>query len=113
MSTDPALWRWDLARQRCLREARRILGNRDDAEEAVQEAFIRAWRKRSACRTPATPLPWLLQITRNASMPLAPRRTPRQAPEVPEADPEAVPAAAPRAPRPRPPMGPPPAPARA
>ena len=90
MSTDPALWRWDLARQRCLREARRILGNRDDAEEAVQEAFIRAWRKRSACRTPATPLPWLLQITRNESMRLAARRSHRQASEIPEAEPEAV-----------------------
>ena len=93
-SSDPALWRWDVARQRCLREARRILGNREDAEEAVQEALIRAWRKRAACRTPAAPLPWLLQITRNESMRLAARRSRRQASEIPEAEPEAVPGAA-------------------
>ena len=90
-SPDPGLWEWAPARQRCLREARRILGNRDDAEEAVQEAFIRAWRKRAACRTPGAPLPWLLQITRNESMRLAARRSRRQASEIPEAEPEAAP----------------------
>jgi RNA polymerase sigma-70 factor, ECF subfamily len=90
-SPDPDSWEWATARQRCLREARRILGNREDAEEAVQEAFIRAWRKRAACRTPGAPLPWLLQITRNESMRLAARRSRRQASEVPEAEPEATP----------------------
>jgi len=89
---DPGLWEWAPARQRCLREARRILGNRDDAEEAVQEAFVRAWRKRAACRTPGAPLPWLVQITRNESMRLAARRSRRQASEIPDAEPEAVPA---------------------
>ena len=92
-SSDPGLWEWSAARQRCLREARRILGNRDDAEEAVQEAFVRAWRKRDACRTPNAPLPWLLQITRNESMRLAARRSRRQASEIPEAEPEAAPSA--------------------
>jgi RNA polymerase sigma-70 factor (ECF subfamily) len=57
----------------------------------VQEAFIRAWRKRAACRTPDAPLPWLLQITRNESMRLAARRSRRQASEIPEAEPEATP----------------------
>jgi RNA polymerase sigma-70 factor, ECF subfamily len=87
------MWEWAPARQRCLREARRILGNRDDAEEAVQEAFVRAWRKRAACRTPASPLPWLVQITRNEAMRLAARRSRRQASEIPEAEPDAMPAA--------------------
>lgn len=91
-SRDPELWEWAAARQRCLREARRILGNRDDAEEAVQEAFVRAWRKRAACRTPAAPLPWLIQITRNEAMRLAVRRSRRQASEIPDAEPEEVPA---------------------
>ena len=89
---DPDLWEWDAARKRCLREARRILGNRDDAEEAVQEAFVRAWRKRAACRTPGAPLPWLVQITRNESMRLAARRSRRLASELPETEPETVPA---------------------
>jgi RNA polymerase sigma-70 factor, ECF subfamily len=94
MSTtrDSVKWEWAPARQRCLREARRILGNRDDAEEAVQEAFVRAWRKRAACRTPSAPLPWLMQITRNEAMRLAARRSRRQASEIPDAEPEAVPA---------------------
>jgi RNA polymerase sigma-70 factor (ECF subfamily) len=88
---DPGLWEWAAARQRCLREARRILGNRDDAEEAVQEAFMRAWRKRASCRTPSAPLPWLIQITRNESMRLAARRSRRQASEIPDAEPEPAP----------------------
>lgn len=58
----------------------------------MQEAFVRAWRKRAACRTPSAPLPWLIQITRNESMRLAARRSRRQATEVPDAEPEAVPA---------------------
>jgi RNA polymerase sigma-70 factor (ECF subfamily) len=38
---------------------------RADAEEAVQEALVRAWMRRDACRSPDEPLPWLLEITRN------------------------------------------------
>jgi RNA polymerase sigma-70 factor, ECF subfamily len=38
---------------------------RADAEEAVQEALARAWVRRDACRSPDSPLPWLLEITRN------------------------------------------------
>jgi RNA polymerase sigma-70 factor, ECF subfamily len=38
---------------------------RADAEEAVQEALVRAWLRRDACRSPEAPLPWLLEITRN------------------------------------------------
>jgi RNA polymerase sigma-70 factor (ECF subfamily) len=81
-------WEWDIARQRCLREARRILRDREDAEEAVQEAMIRAWRNQSRCRTPATPMPWLVQITRNEALRLAARRSRRRASEVAEHEPE-------------------------
>lgn len=38
---------------------------RPEAEEAVQEALARAWRRRDACRTLDQPLPWVLEITRN------------------------------------------------
>jgi RNA polymerase sigma-70 factor (ECF subfamily) len=38
---------------------------RVDAEEAVQEALVRAWLRRDKCRSPEAPLPWLLEITRN------------------------------------------------
>ena len=81
-------WEWDTARRRCLREARRILRDREDAEEAVQEALIRAWRNKAKCRTPGTPLPWLVQITRNEAMRLAARRQRRRASELPGERPE-------------------------
>lgn len=88
MGYDSAHWKWDDARNRCLREARRILRDSDDAEEAVQEAMIRAWRNQASCRTPATPLPWLVQITRNEALRFAARRSRRQASEVHTETPE-------------------------
>jgi RNA polymerase sigma-70 factor, ECF subfamily len=57
-------WDWSGLRARCLREAARVL-SQADAEEAVQEALVRAWLGRDACRSPDQPLPWLLEITRN------------------------------------------------
>jgi RNA polymerase sigma-70 factor (ECF subfamily) len=57
-------WDWAGLRSRCFREAVRVLP-RADAEEAVQEALVRAWLRRDSCRSPEAPLPWLLEITRN------------------------------------------------
>lgn len=90
MQTETPLWEWDTARRRCLREARRILRDREDAEEAVQEALIRAWRNQAKCRTPATPLPWLVQITRNEALRVAERRQRRQASEIHDNRPERI-----------------------
>ncbi len=52
-----------------LRVAWRILGCRDDAEDAAQEAFVRAWRS-LAGYDPARGdfRPWLLRITHNAAL---------------------------------------------
>jgi RNA polymerase sigma-70 factor (ECF subfamily) len=69
-------WDWTASRARCLREARRIVVSQRDAEDAVQEAFIRAWRHSSACRTPQRPLPWLLQITRREALRINQRARP-------------------------------------
>ena len=83
-------WDWDRLRTQCEREARRLLADRHDAEDAVQEAMARAWRRRHRCRRPEAPLPWFLQITRNEALRLVARRRPAQASpwEGASADPE-------------------------
>jgi RNA polymerase sigma-70 factor (ECF subfamily) len=45
-----------------------MLRSPSEAEDAVQNAFLRAWRSSGSCRTPDAPLPWLLQITRNEAL---------------------------------------------
>jgi len=67
-------WDWPTARARCLRLAQRLLRHPEDAEEAVQEAMIRAWRARDECRAPAARTAWLLQITRHEAFRVAERR---------------------------------------
>ena len=59
---------------RAYRVAIRITRNAADAEEAVQEALVRAWLRRDACRSPEAPLPWLLEITRNEARRVLGRR---------------------------------------
>jgi RNA polymerase sigma-70 factor (ECF subfamily) len=68
-----AVWDWGVLRTRCYREAVRVLPQAD-AEEAVQEALVRAWLRRDACRSPEAPLPWLLEITRNEARRVLGRR---------------------------------------
>lgn len=74
-------WDWERARLRCLREAERVLRCPTAAEDAVQEAFLRAWRTSAPCRTPEAPLPWLLQITRNEAFRLLRQNGSSGAPE--------------------------------
>jgi RNA polymerase sigma-70 factor (ECF subfamily) len=58
-----------------------------DAEEAVQEALVRAWLRRDACRSPEAPLPWVLEITRNETRRLLGRRARRSSLELFESTP--------------------------
>jgi RNA polymerase sigma-70 factor (ECF subfamily) len=67
-------WHWDYLRQRCLRETSRILRRREDAEEAAQEALLRAWRLRHRCRHPESSAAWVAQIARNEALRLRARR---------------------------------------
>jgi RNA polymerase sigma factor (sigma-70 family) len=51
---------------RSFRTACLILGNRFDAEEAVQEAYLRAWRFRSSLAGESDIKPWLYRIVVNS-----------------------------------------------
>ncbi|HEU0025006.1 MAG TPA: sigma-70 family RNA polymerase sigma factor [Thermoleophilaceae bacterium] len=60
-------WDWAAARAHCLREARRILASPAAAEDAAQEALLRAWRA-SARHEIRNPQAWLTRIARNEAM---------------------------------------------
>src|SRR5918999_2880225 len=77
-SGDPG-WDWNALRQHALGQARRMLGPQE-AEDAVQEAMIRAWRGRHRCRSPGAPEPWVRQIARNEALRLRDRRGGRAEP---------------------------------
>ena len=72
-------WDWDALRRHALGQARRMLGPQE-AEDAVQEAMIRAWRGRHRCRSPGAPEPWLRQIVRHEALRLRERRNGMPAP---------------------------------
>ena len=61
-------WDWGELRRRSRAEALRVLGDPFTADEAAQEATIRAWRQRHKCRTPGAPEPWVAQIARNEAL---------------------------------------------
>jgi RNA polymerase sigma-70 factor (ECF subfamily) len=52
----------------CLSEARRWATSPADAEDIAQEALMRAWRRRAACRAIGDPEPWLRRIVRNEAL---------------------------------------------
>jgi len=65
-------WNWNLMRATATREARRVLGTTHDVDEVVQEALVRAWRRRATCRGDDR-MPWMRQITRNEALRLIAR----------------------------------------
>jgi RNA polymerase sigma-70 factor, ECF subfamily len=67
-SFDKTSWDWGALRQVSLREARRILRSSDQAEDAAQEAVIRAWRHRGSCRDKGDPRPWVAAIARREAL---------------------------------------------
>jgi RNA polymerase sigma-70 factor (ECF subfamily) len=52
-------------RARFSRYAQHMLGAREDAEEALQDAFVRAWRALGRCRDPERFEAWFFQILAN------------------------------------------------
>ena len=57
----------------------RMLGSFDEAEDLVQETFLRAWRKRSSYEGRATVRAWLYKIATNACLDLIARNKRRVA----------------------------------
>ena len=68
-----AHWDWQLLSAHCLREAQGVLGQSGGAEDAAQEAAVRAWRRQDSCQTPERPQPWVATIARNEALRMAGR----------------------------------------
>jgi RNA polymerase sigma-70 factor, ECF subfamily len=71
-------WDWDVLRTSCLREARRLLDCEQDAEEAAQDALLRAWRGRTRQHQQGAEVLWVRQIARNEALRHLARRARRQ-----------------------------------
>lgn len=67
-------WDWGEMRSFCFTQALRVVGCPEAAEEAAQEAIVRAWRHQSSCRRPDQPLGWLRRIAHNEAVRVASRR---------------------------------------
>ena len=74
----------DLHEQRLYTLAARVLGNREDAADAVQEALVRAWLALPKFRGDARFSTWLYRIVVNAAHDVRARRRERTTEEPPE-----------------------------
>jgi RNA polymerase sigma-70 factor, ECF subfamily len=71
-------WDWNVLSTSCLREARRLLDCEQDAQEAAQDALLRAWRGRARQHEHGAEVFWVRQIARNEALRHLARRARRQ-----------------------------------
>ena len=71
-------WDWNELRRSALATSLRVLQSPHDAEDAAQEAVLRAWRARARCTAASGPSPWVGRIARNEALRLGARLTARQ-----------------------------------
>ena len=77
---------YDRYHRQCFSFGLRILGSESDAEEAVQETFVRVWRSAGQYdRSKAGVGSWILSVTRNLCIDELRRRR-RRAPQLPSMD---------------------------
>jgi RNA polymerase sigma-70 factor, ECF subfamily len=67
-------WDWDELRSFCFRQALGVVKCPDAADEAAQQAILRAWLHQDSCRQPDRPFGWLRQIAHNEAVRVATRR---------------------------------------
>ncbi|HKP21865.1 MAG TPA: sigma-70 family RNA polymerase sigma factor [Thermoleophilaceae bacterium] len=67
-------WDWEELRSFAYSQALHVVGNSDSADEAAQEAIVRAWRHRDSCRRPDQPFGWLRRIAHHEAVRVATRR---------------------------------------
>jgi RNA polymerase sigma-70 factor (ECF subfamily) len=67
-------WDWAELRSFCFGQALRVVGCPHTADEAAQEAIVRAWRHRDSCHQPDQPHGWLRRIAHNEAVRVAGRR---------------------------------------
>ncbi|MHC4822379.1 MAG: RNA polymerase sigma factor, partial [Planctomycetota bacterium] len=63
-----------------------VLGHREDAREAVQEAFLKCWRRRHDAPSLRTPRAWVFSVVLNAARDLRRRRKVRRTGTLPPED---------------------------
>jgi RNA polymerase sigma-70 factor, ECF subfamily len=76
----------DLERHRAdlTRYCTRILGSRDEAEDAVQETLVRAWRAQGQLKGRSALRPWMYRIASNVCMTMLKTRARQDVPVDPE-----------------------------